>query len=212
MVIHVAWLMLNLPDTLFMTTATASRPWPAPTAVGTVAGWRFARALDTGAAGLQWVLRRNCTLTPAQLFGTYLALCAVSLAIALGFTWHGATPVLAFAGIELLLVGVALLVYARHVADQERITLADGALCVEHQRGPMTERTQFRAAWVRVEPRHAEGSLVELSGDGRQAYVGRYLRPELRATLAQELRVALRAGHAPAPDTPSKISANPEPK
>lgn len=175
-------------------------------------GWRFAKALDNRPAGLQWVLKRNCSLTPAQLFGTYLTLCAISLAIALGFTWHGATPILAFAGIELLLVGVALLIYSRHAADQECITLADGALSVEHRRGPLTERTQFRAAWVRIEPRHAEGSLVELSGDGRQTLVGRYLRPELRAPLAQELRAALRASCQPAPDTPSKISANPEPK
>ena len=195
-----------------MTTATAPSPWSAPAAAGLVAGWRFAQALDNGSAGMQWVLKRNCSITPAQLFGTYLALCAVSLGIALGFTWHGAMPVLAFAGIELLLVGAALLVYARHATDQERITLADGALSVEHQRGPQTERTQFRAAWVRIEPHHGEGSLVELSGDGRRALVGRYLRSELRMPLAQELRVALRASCQQAPDTPLKISANPEPK
>lgn len=197
-----------------MTTATAPRPWPKPhanVAAGAVV-WRFARALDDGAIGLQWVLKRNCSITPAQLFGTYLALCTVSLTIALAFTWQGASPVLAFAAIELLLVGAALLVYARHAADQERITLADGALSVEHQRGQQTERTQFRAAWVRVEPRHGEGSLVELSGDGRQSFVGRYLRPEMRTPLAQELRAALRANCAATPDPESKTSSNQEPK
>jgi len=120
----------------------------------------------------------------------------VSLSIALGFTWHGASPVLAFAGIELLLVGAALLVYARHAADQERITLADGSLSVEHIRGQQTASTQFRAAWVRVEPRHGQGSLVELSGDGHRSFVGRYLRPDLRPHLAHELRAALRASTA----------------
>ena len=196
-----------------MTAATAPRPWSAPNANGAMGGmgWRFAKAMDGGAVGLQWVLKRNCSITPAQLFGTYLALCAVSLAIALGFTWRGASPVLAFAAIEMLLVGAALLVYARHATDQERITLSDGALSVEHQRGLQTERTQFRAAWVRVEPRHGEGSLVELSGDGRRSFVGRYLRPDLRTPLAQELRVALRANCA-APDAESKISSNQEPK
>ncbi len=194
-----------------MITATAPRTWPAHSA-GPVVAWRFAKALDNGSAGLQWVLKRNCSITPAQLFAAYLALCAVSLTIALGFTWHGASPVLAFAGIELLLVGAALLVYARHAADQERITLADGALSVEHHRGQQTDRTQFRAAWVRVEPRHGEGSLVELSGDGHRSFVGRYLRAELRTPLAQELRVALRAGCPQAPETRSNIPANQEPK
>ena len=194
-----------------MTTATAPRSWPAP-APGAAAAWRFAKALDNGAAGLQWVLKRNCSITPGQLFGAYLALCVVSLSIALGFTWHGASPVLAFAGIELLLVGASLLVYARHAADQERITLAGGALSVEHHHGPQIETTQFRAAWVRVEPRHGEGSLVELSGDGHQSFVGRYVRPEMRTPLAQELRAALRASCLQAPDTESKTSANSEPK
>lgn len=194
-----------------MTTATAPHPWSAPVA-GSSTPWRFAQALEGGAAGLQWVLKRNCSISPAQLFGTYLALCAVSLSIALGFTWYGASPVLAFAGIELLLVGAALLVYARHAADCERITLAGGALSIEHQHGPQTERTQFRAAWVRVEPHHGEGSLVELSGDGRQSFVGRYLRAEMRMPLAQELRAALRASCAAAPEAESKTSSNPEPK
>ena len=203
-----------------MITATASRAshhWPAPypsgaVGIGTTTAWHFAKVLDGGATlgahGLQWVLKRNCSITPGQLFGAYLALCALSLAIALGFTWHGASPVLAFAGIELLLVGAALLVYARHAADQERITLADGALRVEHRRGAITEHVEFRAAWVRVEPRRGEGSLVELSGDGRQSFVGRYLRADLRTPLAHELRAALRQGRALEPP----ISSNQEPK
>ena len=37
-----------------------------------------------------------------------------------------------------------------------------------------------------------DGSLVELSGEGRSIRVGRHVRPELRVTLAQELRRALR--------------------
>jgi uncharacterized membrane protein len=195
-----------------MTTAAAPRSWPAPNANGAGMAWRFAQALDGGAVGLQWVLKRNCSLTPAQLFGTYLALCALSLTIAFAFTWHGASPVLAFAAIELLLVGAALLVYARHAADQERITLANGALSVEHQRGLQTERTEFRAAWVRVEPRHGEGSLVELSGDGRHSFVGRYLQPEMRTPLAQELRAALRVSCAAMPRAEPKIPSNQEPK
>jgi uncharacterized membrane protein len=194
-----------------MTAATAPHHWSPIDAHAAGVAWRFAKALDGGAAGLQWVLKRNCSFTPAQLFGAYLMLCAVSMAIALGFTWHGAAPVLAFAAVELLLVGAALLVYSRHAADQERITLADGALSVEHRHGPQTERCQFRAAWVRVEPRHGEGSLVELSGDGRKSFVGRYLRPEMRTPLAQELRAALRE-NCTTMDTDSKTSSNQEPK
>jgi uncharacterized membrane protein len=176
-----------------MSATVVAPPWPR-TASLQAGPWRFAQVVDTGStATLQWLLKRNCSLTPAQLFGSYAVLCLVSLTIALGFAWQGAGAVLAFAGIELVLVGVALLVYTRHAADQERITLAGDALTVEHWHGNQNERTEFRATWVRVEPRAGERSLVELSGDGRQSHVGRYLRPELREPLARELRAALRA-------------------
>jgi uncharacterized membrane protein len=38
----------------------------------------------------------------------------------------------------------------------------------------------------------AASSLVEVTGEGQRACVGRYLRPEWRTQLAQELRLALR--------------------
>jgi uncharacterized membrane protein len=176
-----------------MTAASVSAPWPR--AAGSAPGaWRFAKVVDgQNGTRIEWLLKRNCSLRPVQLFGVYLSLCALSLAIALGFTWHGASPVLAFAGIELVLVGVALLIYARHAADQEQITLAGDALSVLHQRGTQTDCVEFRAAWVRVEPLSSDRSLIELTGDGQSSRVGRYLRPELRQPLARELRAALRA-------------------
>jgi uncharacterized membrane protein len=181
-----------------MTTTAIRQPWPA--AAPLRGGWRFGALLPSpardGRLALQWVLRRNCSLTPRQLFGAYLLLCCVSLVVGAAFSWWGATPVLAFAGVELLLVGAALLVYARHAADRETITLDGPALRVEHHCGRQVRATEFRSAWVRVEPRHGEGSLVELSGEGQQARVGRYLRPELRAPLADELRRALRGPQA----------------
>jgi len=164
--------------------------WPAP--------WRALPLGQNGLEGMQWVMRRNCSLAPRQVFGAYLAVCAVSLAIAGGFAWAGAVPVLYFAGLELLLLGVALLVYARHAADHESITLKNSTLAVEHHCGPRVVRAEFRADWLRVEPAQGQGSLLELSGAGHRALVGRYLRPEWRHMLAQELRQALRV-HRQAP-------------
>ena len=179
-----------------MTATVAPSPW-SRAAAGTPAGWRFAQQVDGteghGTPRLEWLLQRNCSLTPAQLFGVYLSLCTVSLVVSLGFAWQGASPVLAFAGVELVLVGIALLIYARHATDHERITLAGDRLAVMHQRGGVVDERLFRAAWVRVEPLTSDRSLIELTGDGQSSRVGRYLRPELRQSLAQELRRALRA-------------------
>lgn len=180
-----------------MTAAFAHAPAPAPWGRDALPGavaWRLGRVVE-GAAKTQveWLLKRNCSMAPRQLFNIYLSMCVVLLAIAFAFAWFGAAPVLAFAGLEMALVGVALLVYARHAADQEFITLAEGALTVVHRHGALTDKTTFRAAWVRVEPAAGDRSLVELTGDGLLARVGRYLRPDLRQPLAQELRAALRA-------------------
>ncbi len=108
-----------------MNSSVAPAPWPR--AAGTAAAaWRIGAEWRGEGAGarIEWLLKRNCSITPRQLFGVYLSLCAASLAIAGGFAWVGASPVLVFAGVELLLVGAALLLYARHALDHERITLS----------------------------------------------------------------------------------------
>jgi uncharacterized membrane protein len=160
---------------------------------------RIGRALEApgpcgpgGDVPVQWQMQRNCSLAPRQLIGVYLSLCVVSSVIALGFWAQGALLVLPIAWIELTVVGVALLVYARHAGDRESIRLEDGRLTVEQQWGSRTLRVDFQPAWVRVEPESADRSLVELSGQGRRVVVGRHIRPELRRQLADEIRWALR--------------------
>lgn len=185
-----------------MSTFTAPGPWPAPSGAAQASAWRFARLVQLPgrrAPVLQWVLRRNCSITPRQLMAVYLSLCGVSLAVGMGFWWQGATYVIAFAGAELLLVGLALLVYARHAADRDMVTLAGADVEVERHFGRQVERAAFRAEWVCVEPALAQGSLVELAGQGRRVRIGRFLRPDLRAALAQELRLALRRAQAGLP-------------
>lgn len=169
--------------------------------IGGSAPWRAdPLSAEQGGPGLQWVMRRNCSLAPRQVLAAYCLLCAVSLLIALVFAWFGATPVLWFAGIELAMVGLALLIYARHAADHETITLKNSMVSVQHHCGMKVECAEFRAEWLRVEPAAAQGSLLELSGAGQKTFVGRYLRPEWRQWLARELRQALRLQAFAVPD------------
>jgi uncharacterized membrane protein len=63
---------------------------------------------------------------------------------------------------------------------------------VELENAGRLERAEFNREWVRVEPSAGDRSLIEVSGQGRRINVGRYLRPELRPALAQEIRRALR--------------------
>jgi uncharacterized membrane protein len=163
-------------------------PGPAPGA----SSLRFGSFAGPDDSSVQWLLRRNCSMTPTQLIAFYLSLCAWSLAIAGAFWWRGATLVVPFAGIEILAVGAALLVYARHAGDRERVILTAGRLRVECTVGRRFDQVDFAPAWVRVEPAHGERSLIELSGEGKRIAIGRFVRPELRRALADELRTTLR--------------------
>lgn len=156
--------------------------------------FRFATASGLNGQGppaVQWLLKRNCSVTPAQLAWLYLSLCVVSLGIAGLFWRQGATLVLPFACLELLLVGAAFFMYARHATDGERIVLQGARLLVELESAGRLERAEFHRQWVRVEPGRGDGSLIEVSGQGRLVRVGRHVRPELRPALAREIRHAL---------------------
>lgn len=179
-----------------MNSTAIPRLWSAPPSAPAAACWRFARELPPRAgaslATLQWRMARHTSFAPRQLRRVFVLLCLVSLGIGVGFWSAGAPLVLPLAGVELLLIGGVFAACSRHARDVETITLAERELEVEHHCGRQVERAAFRAEWVRVEPVHGEGSLVELSGQGRRMRVGRYLRPELRMALARELRQALR--------------------
>lgn len=141
---------------------------------------------------IHWFLKRNCSVTPSQLGWLYASLCVVSLGIGTVFWLHGAPMVLPFAWIELVAVGAAFVLYARHATDGERIALQGGRLVVELENGGHCERMEFLPHQVRIEPQASDRSLIEVSGQGRSVKVGRYVRPELRAALAREIRMALR--------------------
>lgn len=153
---------------------------------------RFGRESVSGERSVQWLLKRNCSISPRQMLWSFFPLCVLSLAIGAFFWRQGATLVLPFAWAELFAVALALFVYSRHATDSESIHLQPGRLTVEHACGRRIERVEFTAAWVRVEPEFGDRSLIELSGQGLRISVGRFVRPELRRQLAEELRWALR--------------------
>jgi uncharacterized membrane protein len=175
-----------------MATTTSSHAWLH--AADAAAGLRFAREVGRDASGLpalEWRLARNCSLAPRQLSAALGSLALLALGIALLFWSQGATLVVPFASVELLALAAALIVYSRHAGDRERLLLADGRLTVERIDGLRTERVEFDASWVRIEPEHRDESLIALSGQGRRVFVGRFVRPELREPLARELRMAV---------------------
>ncbi len=142
---------------------------------------------------IHWFLKRNCSVTPRQLGWLYGSLCFLSLGVGTVFWMLGAPLVLPFAWLELSAVGIAFLLHARHATDGEKIALQGGWLVVELENGGRYERAEFLPHLVRIESHVGDRSLIEVSGQGRSVSVGRYVRPELRAALAREIRMAVRS-------------------
>jgi uncharacterized membrane protein len=151
--------------------------------------YRFA---TVSGQNIHWFLRRNCSVTPAQLGWLYASICVVSLGIGAFFWLQGARLILPFASLEVVVVGIAFLVYGRHATDGERISLQDGQLVVELENAGRLQRAEFRSEWVRIEPKTGDHSLIEVSGNGRRVEVGRFVHPDQRPALAREIRMALR--------------------
>lgn len=128
-------------------------------------------------------------MSPAGLAKVFAALALLVLAIGAGFAAMGAWLILPFAGLEVLLLGAAFVLYARHAADYERIELESGRVTVEVADGGRTARYRMDGASVSME----EGRVV-LRDAQEEIEIGRHLSAEARAELAAELEKKLIRG------------------
>jgi uncharacterized membrane protein len=149
-----------------------------------------------------WLLKRNCAVTPRQFVGFYLFLASVSFTIAAIVALSGAWMVLIFTGLEVLVVGAAFVIHARHAVDYERIHLEPHRLVVEQMRAQRLEHYEFNPRWVRVEVdtsrapgrpwSAARQARVKLYSAGRAIEIGQHLAQDRRAQFAQDLRAWIR--------------------
>ncbi len=147
---------------------------------------------DTASGKQQvWMLSRNCALTPRQVGAFYLSLVAASTVIATFFLLRGAWMILPFSFIEMTALGVALLVYARHAVDCDRVSLRSDALEIESIDGNRRRliRIDPRSARVEMQARPRGGLAVVARGE--RIEVGRFVCERERRRFARELRHAL---------------------
>jgi uncharacterized membrane protein len=138
--------------------------------------------------GFSLTLKRNCSISPSGLACVFAALAVAVLAIGVGFAIAGAWLILPFAGLEVLLLGGAFVLQARHATDYERIALERGQLRVEVAEGRRLERYELDARHVRVE---VEGARVLVRGPQKALELGRHLDDESRIALGAELKKRL---------------------
>jgi uncharacterized membrane protein len=140
-----------------------------------------------------WILKRNCSLTPRQSAAAYALLCTGSFGIALVFLLQGIWIVLAFSIVEMAAVGWALLHYARHALDVERIALTERSLVVERIDAGRHSQFQLDPVRTRVAPPLRRRKLILLESPGASVEIGSYVSESIRQQVAQELARAMRS-------------------
>jgi uncharacterized membrane protein len=138
-----------------------------------------------------WTMKRNCSLSPRQFVGFYVSLALFSLAIAFMLVLVGAWLVLPFTGIELLAVGIAFAIYARHAVDYERVRLFQNRLVIEQVSAERLTQFEFNPRWVRIEPGATPRDQIKLVSRGQTIMIGQHLAQYRRAQFAGELRMWL---------------------
>lgn len=134
----------------------------------------------------------NCSLTwrAAALF--YLWVCAASLGIALVFVWLGYWPVLPFAGLEMMVLGVALWLSMRRGSYREVISIFPDRIEVARGHARQRESTVFPLHWARVNLRPARPasypSRLLISSHGRSCEIGKCLTESERRGLGHRLK------------------------
>lgn len=137
-------------------------------------------------------LAPRCSLTPRQARRFFLFVCVGCFGFAGFFTLRGFWPVLPFAGLEMLGLGIALKLSLDRRHQLQTILISDNEVRVEsrHKRG-LDAPVVFPRHWARVTilrshaPTHPSRLLIEASG--RSCEVGQFLTEEERQGIARQL-------------------------
>lgn len=139
----------------------------------------------------QIILIPNCSLTPRSAVLFFATLFIVSLTIALFFWSMGLWPVLPFWGLEMLLLGAALLLSLRRRRYRQELLLTESEISIITTSPAGEDRQRFSRHWARVSLRSPRTSLhpsrLVIESHGRTLEIGHFLTEEERRSLARRL-------------------------
>lgn len=169
------------------------------------------------ASRVQVVIEPNQSLTWRESLVFFAAIALLSLAVALLFTLQGYWPVLPFAGLELVILAVAMYLAAHSGRRRQVITITDDRIRIEKGRlrsgfsGGGPERCQeFPRAWARTELVKARHdwypSRLTIGASGKRVVVGEFLTDEGREALKARLDALLMMRDGAGPAAPKNKS------
>ena len=137
----------------------------------------------------EWILKKNCTLSPSQ-FGSAISIVGgLSLVIATMWAFNGAWFILPFAFAECVALLVAFLIYSRHATDFERVILTNNEICLESEIGGILKIIKIPRSWVRARfEKNKAGGLVLLNSGKTELKIGQFVSLKRRELFFDEIK------------------------
>ncbi|MDX2458269.1 MAG: DUF2244 domain-containing protein [Gammaproteobacteria bacterium] len=154
------------------------------------------RVCDPSGFDCHWVIRPNQSLSWLGAVKIYAAISLCCLGIGVFYALHGFWPVLPFAGLEVVVLGIAF--YLCHARSQLRevISVNVDVVTVERGRHRAQEHWECPRAWARISLQRSPlawyPSRLAIAFQGRQVEIGKFLTEQERCELAEELEYTIR--------------------
>ena len=147
-----------------------------------------------GPVSTRLVIGPNASLSPRQALSFFAGMCLVCIGIAAVFAAQGYWPVLPFAGLELLALGLALVVVLKRNRyrevlwfEGERVRLECGMVGQGAQVRREWPRSSLRV-WVEPGPHATSPTQLVLACGPQRTVIGSCLTDAERAALARRLK------------------------
>lgn len=154
-----------------------------------------ATRFDDFSASRSFLIRPNRSLSWPEVVRFYLGMVVISFTIAFAFAVKGVWLILPFAGLEMLLLGIALYLVARKGASWQKVLIHGDAIEIAQQDSGRERQLTFQRAWARVElkpaPVRGHPSRLTIGSHGRSVEIGAYLNEREKKQLALDLSYAL---------------------
>ena len=176
-------------------------------------GARLAESTDADSGFITRIhVSSNCSLTPREAVSFYLSIVAISVIISGICVWRGYWPILPFAGLELVLLGVVLRISMRRGRYREIIEIRDDFVTVNKIGHQHSDQREFPRLWARVElvraRRSGHPSRLLIGSHGRVCEVGQSLIESDRLSLCRRLSELIGATGALPPSQGSSAAPN----
>jgi uncharacterized membrane protein len=149
------------------------------------------------------VIAPNCSLSVRGAVLFFLSACAPCFGVAGVLTFLGFWPVLPFAGLEMLLLAVALRISLARRHHRQTIVVSESEVAVRSNIGKIHSEVVFPRHWAQVKLRRSTSRLhpsrLVIVSHGRQCTVGDFLTEDERRGLYGKLsRLIGRVNESPA--------------